>query len=457
MFAPDDTIVAVATPPGRGGLGVVRVSGPQALTLSSSLLGRGAPLRARHATVSTLVDPSALDVEAIDQVVATFFPGPRSYTGDDLVEISAHGSPVLLERILALACSGGARLAEPGEFTLRAYLNGRLDLIQAEAVADLVDAVTPLQARIAFDQLEGTVTQAIGGINVELFDLVARLEASLDFPDEGYHFVDPGTVAQGIGAIRKRVLDLLDGASRGRLIREGCQVVILGRPNVGKSSVFNGLVGSSRAIVTAVAGTTRDLVSNAVDLNGLAVTLVDSAGIRVTSDAVEAEGVARAKQALSVASAAVVVLDRSGPLEGEDRSVLDITADCHRVVAVNKTDEAASWSPDGLGLPAGTAVVELSAKTGEGLDRLRAALRAALVGEEVYRDTPTVGNQRHIGLLERAEEALADAERAAEEGATEEFVLADLQRARTAFEELTGATTPEDVVNHIFERFCIGK
>jgi tRNA modification GTPase len=457
MFAPDDTIVAVATPPGRGGLGVVRFSGPQAHALAASLLGRSEPLRARHATVSTLVDPTVPGVEAIDQVVATFFPGPRSYTGDDLVEISAHGSPVLLERILALACSSGARLAEPGEFTLRAYLNGRLDLVQAEAVADLVDAVTPLQARIAFDQLEGTVTQAIGAINEELFDLVARLEASLDFPNEGYHFIEPGTVAEGIGAIRGRVLDLLDGASRGRLIREGCQVVILGKPNVGKSSLFNALVGSSRAIVTPVAGTTRDLVSNVIDLSGLAVTLVDSAGIRATSDAVEAEGVARARQALAVASAAVVVLDRSQRLEDEDRSVLDVTDGCQRVVAVNKMDEAPSWSPGALSLPGTSAMVELSAKTGQGLERLRTALRAALVGEEVYRDTPTVGNQRHIGLLERAGEALVDAEQAAEGGATEEFVLADLQRARTAFEELTGATTPEDVVNHIFERFCIGK
>ena len=249
MFAPDDTIVAVATPPGRGGLGVVRLSGPEAQTLATRLLDHGhrEPLRARHATVSRIVDASTPAGNAIDQVVVTSFPGPGSYTGDDVVEISAHGSPVLLERIVALACAGGARLAEPGEFTLRAYLNGRLDLVQAEAVADLVDAVTPLQARVAFDQLEGTVTQAIGAIDGDLFDLIARLEASLDFPNEGYHFVEPGTVAQGIGLLRDRVRGLLAGSARGRLIREGCHVVILGKPNVGKSSVFNALVGSSRA------------------------------------------------------------------------------------------------------------------------------------------------------------------------------------------------------------------
>jgi tRNA modification GTPase len=459
MFAPDDTIVAVATPPGRGGLGVVRLSGPEAQTLATRLLDHREPLRARHATVSRIVDASTPAGNAIDQVVATSFPGPGSYTGDDVVEISAHGSPVLLERIVALACAGGARLAEPGEFTLRAYLNGRLDLVQAEAVADLVDAVTPLQARVAFDQLEGTVTQAIGAIDTDLFDLIARLEASLDFPNEGYHFVEPGTVAQGIGLLRDRVLGLLAGSTRGRLIREGCHVVILGKPNVGKSSVFNALIGSSRAIVTAVAGTTRDLVSDVIDLDGVAVTLVDSAGIRVTNDAVEAEGVARARQALAVASSVVVVLDRSAGLEEEDRSVLEATAGTSRVVALNKIDVASpsAWPREALDLPPETSVVEVSARTGQGLDMLRSAVRAGLVGEEVYRDTPTVGNQRHIGLLERASGALADAQRVTQDGATEEFVLADLQRARTAFEELTGARTPDDVVNHIFERFCIGK
>ena len=458
MFAPDDTIVAVATPSGRGGLGVVRLSGPHATSLAKDLLDHSAPLLARRATVSRIVDAGAASVEAFDRVVATFFPRPGSYTGDDVVEISAHGSPVLLERIVALACARGARLAEPGEFTLRAYLNGRLDLVQAEAVADLVDAVTPLQARIAFDQLEGTVTQAIGALDTDLFDLVARLEASLDFPDEGYHFVEPGMVAQGIAAIRERVGALLAGASRGRLIREGCQVVILGKPNVGKSSVFNALVGSSRAIVTPMAGTTRDLVSDAVDLEGLAVRLVDSAGIRATSDAVEAEGVDRARQAVSVASAVIVVLDRSRPLEDEDHQVLEETESSRRVVTMNKMDQPSRWTSEVLSLGSEEVVVAVSAMTGEGLDGLRGALRTVLVGGgDVYRDTPTVANQRHIGLLERAGASLGDAEGAARDGATEELVLADLQRARMALEELTGKRTPDDVVNHIFERFCIGK
>ncbi len=394
---------------------------------------------------------------AVDQVVATAFPQPRSYTGDDVVEISAHGSPVLLDRIVALACGAGARLAEPGEFTLRAYLNGRLDLLQAEAVGDLIDAVTPLQARVAFDQLEGTATAPIRELDNRLFDLIARLEASLDFPEEGYHFVGAGEVVEAVGAIRRQIDVLLKGAARGRLIREGCQVVIVGKPNVGKSCLFNRLLGVARSIVTPMAGTTRDLVTDVIDLNGLAVTLIDSAGIRSAGDAVEVEGVSRARQALGVAAAAVIVVDRSQPLDQEDWAVLEETASLQRLVAVNKVDEPASWARGSLALEGETAVVEVSARTGQGLDRLRARLCDVLIGGEPLRDTAVVANRRHIELLERGGEALSAAEEAAATGAAEEFVLADLQRARAAFDELTGKRTPDDVLRHIFDRFCIGK
>ena len=457
MFTADDTIVAVATPAGRGGLGVVRLSGPRAAAIAGTLLGRSEPLRPRHATMARILDHTVGEGAAIDQVVATAFPCPDSYTGDDVVEISAHGSPVVLDRIIALACARGARLAEPGEFTFRAYLNGRLDLVQAEAVGDLIDAVTPLQARVAFDQLEGTITGHIKDIESRLFDLIARLEASLDFPEEGYHFVEAGEVADGVGAVRLQVERLLKGAVRGRLIREGCQVVILGKPNVGKSSLFNRLLGVARAIVTPVAGTTRDLVTDMTDLDGLAVTLVDSAGIGLARDAVEAEGMSRARQALGVAAAAVVVVDRSRPLEAEDWGVLEETAAGRRVVAVNKVDEVARWGREALGLEAEPAVVAVSARTGEGIGRLRVALRDVLMDGESERDSPAVANRRHIGLLERCAEALGTAEDAAATGAAEEFVLADLQLARAALEEMTGRRTPDDVLRHIFDRFCIGK
>ena len=234
----------------------MRLSGPDAHAVAQSLVTHHGPLQPRHATFTKV---TVTDV--IDQVVATYFPAPASYTGDDVVELSAHGSPVVLRAIVSAAIGRGARLAEPGEFTLRAFLNGRIDLMQAEAVNDLIDAATPLQARAAFDQLDGTLTRAIGAIDATLFDLIARLEASVDFPEEGYHFVEPGALAQAIDELLERTAALLGDARRGRLIREGLQIAIVGEPNVGKSSLFNALAGASRAIVTDVPGTTRDLVT----------------------------------------------------------------------------------------------------------------------------------------------------------------------------------------------------
>ena len=241
----------------------MRLSGPEAHAVAQALVTHHGPLQPRHATFTKLTD-------AIDQVVATYFPAPASYTGDDVVELSAHGSPVVLRAIVSAAIGRGARLAEPGEFTLRAFLNGRIDLMQAEAVNDLIEAATPLQARAAFDQLDGTLTRAIAGIDATLFDLIARLEASVDFPEEGYHFVEPGALAQAIDGLIERTAALLGDARRGRLIREGLQIAIVGEPNVGKSSLFNALAGASRAIVTDVPGTTRDLVTEVVDIEGCA-------------------------------------------------------------------------------------------------------------------------------------------------------------------------------------------
>src|SRR5215213_3310068 len=271
MYSPSDTIVAIATPPGRGGIGVVRVSGPAAATIASGLLHIEAPLRPRHATFARTHG---------DHVVATYFPEPHSYTGEHVVELSAHGSPVVLKAIVERAMSLGARLAEPGEFTLRAFLNGRIDLVQAEAVADLIDSVTPLQARAAFDQLEGTLTERIAAIDAELFDLIAKLEASLDFPDEGYHFFEAGEPGASLRAIENDVVALLCDARRGRLIREGARVAIAGKPNVGKSSLFNALLSAGRAIVTSIPGTTRDLLTERADVEGLRLELVDTAGVR---------------------------------------------------------------------------------------------------------------------------------------------------------------------------------
>jgi tRNA modification GTPase len=447
MFSTSDTIVAIATPPGRGGIGVVRLSGPDARRISRCLITHDRDLEPRHATFTR----ARLQGDTIDQILATYFPGPRSYTGDDVVELSAHGSPVVLRAIVAAAMSSGARLAEPGEFTLRAFLNGRIDLPQAEAVADLVDAVTPLQARAAFDQLQGTLTQTIGAIADSLFDLIAKLEASVDFPEEGYHFVNPTELAGSIDALLKRVAALVEQSERGRLVREGFQVTIVGKPNVGKSSLFNGLLGASRAIVTDVPGTTRDLLTEVVELGGLRVTVVDSAGLRPTSDAIEQEGMLRARHAQTVSDVLLVVLDGANPLEEADRQILEETARARRVLVSNKADLGRRWME-----PAALAV---SATTLAGMDDLRRQLIEAL-DVESFRERPEITNVRHADLVRLAQAALVRARSAAlsEEGSlSEEFVLADLQEARRAFEEISGRRTTEDVLAHIFSRFCIGK
>ena len=449
MFATDDTIVAIATPPGRGALGVVRLSGARARDLAGALLDHGGALQPRHATFTRVQGDGK---SALDEVVATFFPAPHSYTGEDVVEITGHGSPVLLHAVLERAMAAGARLAEPGEFTLRAFLNGKQDLIQSEAVADLIDAATPLQARIAFDQLEGTLTERIGALDARLFDLIARLEASLDFPDEGYHFVEPARAGADIGSVIAVLDGLLAGATAGRMIREGATVVIAGRPNVGKSSVFNMLAGSNRAIVTAIPGTTRDLVTETIDVEGVAVTLVDTAGWRDTRDIVESEGVARGAHARDIADLVLLVLDRSEPLADEDCRLLDETSKMNRVVVLNKSD-----------LPAETTrtfreAVAVSALSGDGFDALRRTIATTLVGEERLRDQARISNTRHIALLEQCRASLDTARRAAETGnVPEEFLLIDLQAARMRLDEIVGRRTSEDVLRHIFERFCIGK
>lgn len=452
MYSPDDTIVAIATPPGRGGIGVVRVSGPAAAAAVRAVLREPVDLPPRHATLASVKGASG----CLDRVLATRFPGPASYTGEDVVEISGHGSPLLLRQLVAAVVQAGARLAEPGEFTLRAFVNGRIDLVQAEAVADLVDAVTPLQARIAFDQLEGTVTGAIREIDAALFDLVTRLEASIDFPDEGYHFAAAAAVAAETRTLLGRTQALLADARRGRLIREGRQVVILGKPNVGKSTLFNRLLGAERAIVAAAPGTTRDLLAETVELEGVPVTLVDTAGIHATANEVEAEGVARARRALGVAAAVLLVLDGSRPLATEDRELLRETAARDRLLVVNKADLPARWTAGEL--EAGGRIVTVSLRGDADLDRLRAAAADMLWGAgEQLRDTPQLSNLRHIGLVERAAQALARAAEAAAASVPEEMLLADLQDARAAFEEVTGQRTSDDVLHAIFARFCIGK
>ena len=460
MFSTSDTIVAIATPAGRGGIGVIRVSGADASRIAGELVRRARPFKARHATFARFRESrqEAPSRQVSDQVVVTFFPSPSSYTGEDVAEISAHGSPVVLSSILRRAIDAGARLAEPGEFTLRAFLNGKLDLIQAEAVADLIDAVTPLQARTAFDQLEGTLTGVIRGIESDLFEVMAKLEASLDFPDEGYHFVAPAEARGSLASLIDRIEQLVRQSARGRLVREGAQVAIVGAPNVGKSSLFNALLNANRAIVSAIPGTTRDLLTERADIGGLSLSLIDTAGVRETSDMVEQEGVSRTRGALAVADLVLVVLDRSREITDEDRGILAETASQPRVVVLNKSD-LPDAEPEGRHFSAAECV-ELSVKRGAGLDDVIAAIAKVLNDEDGSpdkRDRPAVTNVRHTVLLERAGAALLRATEALAGEVSEEFPLLDLQEAAHALQEITGRRTSDDLLRHIFERFCIGK
>jgi tRNA modification GTPase len=455
MFSSTDTIVAVATPSGRAGLGVVRLSGPAAHRIACALLARDQPLQARHATVARL----RLGDAVLDHVVVTLFAQPHSYTTEDLVEISAHGSPVVLQQILQAAIAYGARLARPGEFTFRAFVNGRIDLTQAEAVADLIEAVTPRQARAASAQLDGSLATGLRSLDAALFDLIARLEASLDFPDEGYHFIEPGNVLSELERIRIEVDRLLTGAHEGKLIRDGVRVVIQGRPNVGKSSLFNYLTRSERAIVTPHPGTTRDVLVESIDLNGIPVTLVDTAGLRDSVDAIEREGVRRATDAASTADLLLLVLDRSAPLEGDDCALLIGGNNRNRVVVANKCDCAEAWQASVV-LRDEPHWCEISSLSGEGYSRLLELVTLVLGASSQPADAPRVTNERHIQLLQRCSASLTravDESRRCGERAPEELLLFELTEARSALEELAGVRTSEDVLARIFERFCIGK
>ena len=462
MFSTSDTIVAVATPAGRGAVGMVRMSGAEAVPIIQRLTGRDA-FRPRCATLCRLT--LSVDEALADEVLVTCFPGPHSYTGEDVVEVAGHGSPLLLAAVVRAVCRAGARLAEPGEFTLRSVVLGKRDLVQAEAVADLIDAVTPAQVRAAFEQLDGSLSAAISRVESRLFEVRAALEASLDFPDEGYHFITPEAVRQGLGDVAVHISRLLSTAESGRLIREGALVVLAGAPNAGKSSLFNALAQASRAIVTAVPGTTRDVLTERLVLDGLSVTLVDTAGDRVSADAIEQEGVSRARQAARSASVVLVVIDGSRQRSPDDDTVLLATARQPRLVVVNKCDEVRqvirAWAED--------EEIVVSARTGEGLDGLRAALvqRLGLRSAMHPGSDPLVTNVRHVQCLERAQAAVVRAAEAAGvvsgagmssgEGVPEEFIVADIDEAQRCLQEVTGARSSDDVLAYVFSRFCLGK
>ncbi len=445
-----DTIAAIATPPGRGGLGVVRLSGPAALVLAERLLGRR--LEPRRASWAEFRDSAGA---LLDHVVATFFPGPRSATGEDVVEIAAHGSPVLLQALLEAALAAGARLADPGEYTRRAFLNGRIDLAQAEAIADLIAAHTLHQARSAARQMGGSVARLLRPAHERLTHLIARLEAGIDFAEDDVTVLADDALAAAIGGVEAELQTLAAGFEHARALREGLTVALVGRPNVGKSSLFNRLLERERAIVTAEPGTTRDLVEDSLDWDGLAVRLRDTAGIRPPAGEAERLGIERSWQAAADADFVLAVCDASQPPGPEDRALLDRLQALPRALLVrNKADlpPAPAWdAPEWNG--AVTPLV-VSARTGAGLDALRRAVRAAAL-PPAGAESDAITNLRHARQIALARDHLARAAAAA--GVPHEALLVDLYEALHALDAITGQTTVEDILGVIFSTFCIGK
>ncbi len=544
----DDTIVAIATPPGRGGIGVVRLAGPDAKTIALPMLRLNHDLEPGRAAFGELIDigdarggtsASSAEAEAseaassprrrhpegprilqraeslprasearrggsgaeqyaagprsaesrIDEVVVTYFAKPHSYTTDDIVEISAHGSPVVLRHIVELALTRGARLAEPGEFTMRAFLNGRIDLTQAEAVRDLIDSQTLYQAKIAAQQIGGALSHRLQPIKQALVELIAVLEAGIDFAEDDVSVLPADQIVARIAAVRAPLDDLASTFAYGKIVHEGLTLAIVGRPNVGKSSLFNQLVERERAIVTATPGTTRDLVSETVTIGGIPVRLVDTAGIRRALDEAESIGIRKSMEALADADLVLVVIDCSQPPTAEDQDLLAQVAARPAIVVENKCDLVATHArvtsnhvgdgvltcPAGqtpadhvgtaaLGCPAGQSPAELtphlrtSATTGEGISDLRAEILRHVGGHAGTQ--PEGGFLTNLRHQERVKESIAGldtARTAVENRIPHEMVLMDLYNSLRALDEITGATTTDDILNLIFSTFCIGK
>jgi tRNA modification GTPase len=451
-----DTIAAISTPPGRGGIGIIRISGAEARAIAENILKRPPDWVPWTASLAVLIDAES---RVIDHVVVTYFAAPRSYTAEDVVEIACHGSPVVLRHALERACNAGARLAEPGEFTLRAYINGRIDLPRAEAVRDLINATTLYQARVAAQQVEGSVSRRIQPVKEQMLELISLLEAGIDFAEDDISVASPDDILARLDPILARVRELITSFAYGKLVHSGFTLAVVGRPNVGKSSLFNRLLEQDRAIVTDIPGTTRDLVSETASLDGIPVKFVDTAGIRKGDDIVENLGIARSYQAMADADLTVVVVDISGSLERDDRDLIERAMHQGRYIVVgNKCDLGlldraphADWQ--GMALPQ-----LVSALTGEGIAELRHSILAAIAPRSrIEQDGGFITSLRHELLLKESRDALEQARDAVLHGIPHEMLLLDLYAALRPIDGITGATTADDILNRIFSTFCIGK
>ncbi len=461
----NDTIAAIATPPGVGGIAVVRLSGPDALPILECMFApiqRGAwkPFRMRFGRVVT---PGG---ETVDEALAVYMRAPHSFTAEDVVEISCHGGPLIVDRVLALALAGGARPAEPGEFTMRAFLNGRIDLTQAEATLDVINARTETGLALAQAQLGGWLAGTVGRVRAELLNPLAYLTAMIDFPEDE---VDAEEIVPPIEAALRQIERLRASAEQGMIYRQGARAALVGVPNVGKSSLLNALLRADRAIVTPVPGTTRDTLEEMANIGGIPIVLVDTAGIAETSDMVEQIGIERSRAALQSADMALLVLDATRPLTDAERELATLTRSKPTIVVLNKVDllsidkmtreqdDVMACLPDHLVTPSSCHLVSLSALTGAGLDDLTQAMVQVLASQTLNGDAQLVTNPRHHDALMRAAIHLREVLDGYERGVPSDLLTIDLTAAVTALGEITGEDINDDLLNTIFSRFCIGK
>lgn len=446
-----NTIVALSTPRGRGALAVIRLSGPDAIAIARHM--SGLDFEPRHATLTQLMRPR--DHEELDQALLTCFPAPNSLTGEDVVEISCHGSPAVVRSIVDTTLDLGAVLAGPGEFTLRAVSNGKINLAQAEAIRDLIAAQTEAAVKQASRQLKGELSVAITPFKEKLIEVIVLLESALEFVEDDLPETRVEEIEAQLAMVGCGVEKLSQSYSAGRLLQEGIRVAITGRPNVGKSSLFNGLVQRERAIVTDIPGTTRDTLTEAIDLDGIPVILTDTAGLRETSDGIETLGIERTHRAMSDSDLVLVVLDGSAEVGPSDEDLLKQTSSGRRLVVMNKSD-----LPTFKSSPCCTRelhTINVSAKTGEGLSALRSAILDAVSSNGIDDGSLLITSARHYDLLRSTEREIEIARTALHDRYSEEVVLVPLHNALRMLGQITGETTTEDILSEIFSTFCIGK
>lgn len=455
---PIDTIVAPATPPGEGGIGIVRLSGPRAVACLAKVFRSKTTSPAKMASHRLYLGGlyNGRD-QRVDEVMAVIMRGPRSYTGEDVVEVHCHGGAQILRSVLDLFLEAGAKMAGPGEFTQRAFLNGRLDLAQAEAVVEVIRARSERASRVALEQLDGRLSREIDAFSGQIKDALALLEAHIDFPDDEVGELDLAALLDPLRRVAGQMHTLAESFDLGRVLREGVNILILGRPNVGKSSLMNAVLGESRAIVTEVAGTTRDTLEEQLVLAGFPVRLIDAAGVRNTDDPVEREGVRRARDKAASADLVLLVVDGSVPLLDEDLLALELCRPDNTLVVINKSDRTPQC--DMAGLARFENRVAVSAKYHQGLDALSEAIVRHLAADASLADNEgiVITERRHRDALISAMQALEGFFVSAAAGAPRECLAMDLRDALAALGRITGETTPEELLDRIFSRFCIGK